>query len=299
MPIETKQIKKLAGILCLMSFCLIALGGTVRTMNAGLSCPDWPLCFGKYIPDYDPKVYFEFIHRVLAGLVSIVTLVLGILIFRSSQISKSLKRLMLFTWVLLITQVIMGGLTVLKLLNFGIVTTHLALGSAFFGTMIWIYMRLADSKEKVDVPKGFRILAMAITAIVYCQILLGGMVSSNYAGLACPDFPLCFGEWIPTLSGPRGIQVIHRFGAYTTFLSIYVMFFAFKLKDKKSWSNRSLLQTTRVMTSLVLMQLVLGMSNIIFKMPPIISILHLAVAVSLLGMALRVVYLSFYEPAKR
>ena len=59
--------------LCTEIFILIALGGGVRAMDAGLACPDWPLCFGDYIPDYHPQDFLEFIHRALAGLVGIVS----------------------------------------------------------------------------------------------------------------------------------------------------------------------------------------------------------------------------------
>ena len=79
--------------LVVATFALIALGGSVRVMNAGLACPDWPLCFGDVIPDYHPQVYFEFIHRVLAGLVSIVFAgLMYLLLFRSTAPSR-LKRL--------------------------------------------------------------------------------------------------------------------------------------------------------------------------------------------------------------
>src|ERR1700760_1820611 len=63
--------------LCIATFELIVLGGAVRALNAGLACPDWPLCFGDYVPDFHPQVYLEFIHRVLAGSIGFATLALN------------------------------------------------------------------------------------------------------------------------------------------------------------------------------------------------------------------------------
>src|SRR5579864_1934414 len=107
---------------CVGIFCLIALGGAVRAMNAGLSCPDWPLCFGRFIPDYQPQVYFEFIHRVLAGTVSLFALYLDVRVILSRAIPRSLKLVAAGALLLLIGQIVLGGLTVLLNLQDKIVT---------------------------------------------------------------------------------------------------------------------------------------------------------------------------------
>ena len=128
-----------------LSFCiwlLIALGGSVRAMNAGLACPDWPLCFGEFIPDYHPQVYFEFIHRVFAGGVSVVAVLLACLGFRKKVFKTYQRWIVIFSLILLATQVVFGGLTVILKLQEMVVTTHLFLGTLFFLLNLFIYLDL-------------------------------------------------------------------------------------------------------------------------------------------------------------
>lgn len=279
---------------------LVALGGSVRAMNAGLACPDWPLCFGDVIPDYHPQVYFEFIHRVVAGLVSIAVVVLNIQILRSPRMSGSVKKLCWFSWALLITQVIMGGLTVLMQLHEKVVALHLGLGTGFFATLLLIYLTAKKesgepnssvSKAWAEIGEHGRSLAVVATvlaAAVYGQIILGGLVASHYAALVCPEFPLCHGQWIPTLQGPIGLQVIHRLGAYTLFaLGLAYMIFVFLKTRHPFWR-----QNAMYFMAGLLLQVCIGVANVLLKTPPLITVLHLAVGTALLGIAVRMAFMS-------
>ncbi|MBX3020301.1 MAG: COX15/CtaA family protein [Bdellovibrionales bacterium] len=268
-------------------FFLIALGGAVRTMNAGLACPDWPLCFGDVIPDYHPQVYLEFLHRAMAGIVAITTGVLAIYLWRSDA-PKSSKYVMAFTVVLLLAQIVFGGLTVLLQLHAGVVATHLGMGTGFFGLLLWLYLGVKKGREAAVTSDWQRIWSVVVIAGVFAQILLGGLVASHYAANVCPDFPTCQGQWIPTLKGPVGLQVIHRLNAYLLFILIAVNWVLNRDASPRAKSLAS------GMLAMVLAQIGLGIANVFLHTPPLISVLHLALATAILSLAVRQLYMNHH-----
>lgn len=282
-------------VLLFITFCLISLGGAVRAMNAGLACPDWPLCFGKVIPEYDLRVYYEFIHRAIAGVVGIGTLVMAIVILSRKEFSQAAKKTILVSGVILLSQIVLGGLTVLKLLHFGVVTAHLAFGMLFFSSLLWLFFVITDQNEVPKVlrpmPTGFFGILTFAAIVVYAQILLGGLVSSQYAGVACPDFPLCNGEVIPTMVGDVGIHMTHRLGAYFTVITLLSLFRLIRKFRDEPWVSPELLRLGGWIAGLVLAQVVVGVINVLYKVPPVITTLHLAIAAAILGSIIRMFYL--------
>ena len=268
----------------------IGLGAAVRTMDAGLACPDWPLCFGDFIPDYHPQVYLEFIHRALAGVIGIFTFILSGMILRKKGISKSTKYLCIFSFFLLMFQVVLGGLTVLWLLHDKVVTAHLAMGTGFFALMYWIYWsakyEVGPDSQKIQQSVGPSAAllvwpALFVMLAVYGQIILGGLVASNYAALACTDFPLCHGKFIPTLSGPVGLQVIHRLGAYAL-TAIIIAYFIYVHKKTQDIESRG---TAKYLLAALIVQFCIGIANVLLYTPPLVTVAHLVMGAILLVLA--------------
>jgi cytochrome c oxidase assembly protein subunit 15 len=278
--------KPVLGALVVEVFFLIALGGFVRLMNAGLACPDWPLCFGNYIPDYHPQVYFEFIHRAMAGLVTITTVLLALALWRSSA-PRGLKLLMAAAVTLLLAQVVFGGLTVLLQLRAGVVATHLAMGTGFFVLLLWMHL-VARGAPRVDVGVGLGRWTIFVGSCIYGQLLLGGLVASNYAGHVCTEFPTCQnGIWFPSFSGMLGLHLIHRLGAYFVFAVLVTNFALMRrsgVDSLRRWSSWMLV--------LVFVQIALGVANVLLLTPPVIGVAHLATATFLLSLGVRQVYAS-------
>lgn len=274
-----------------MTFILISLGGATRAMNAGLACPDWPLCFGKIIPDFQAQVYFEFIHRSLAGLVAIFTF--GLMIyFHAKKFPKKALKTIWFGILILLVQIVFGGLTVLKLLHFSVVTAHLVFGLTFLSTLLWLYFQLFDESNQLEekTPKSFHTVLLIVAAMLALQIIFGGLVSTNYAGLTCEGFPLCNGELIPTLSGLVGLQVKHRLWGYITAIAIFSFTQMIWRNRNQKWMNPQIVKYGIWLSALVLIQIGVGAANVLFQIPPIITVIHLAIAATLLGLMLRILY---------
>ncbi len=278
-----KNSNFLLNVLVFLTFDLMLLGAGVRTMDAGLTCPDWPLCFGKTIPDYHFGVYLEFIHRVIAGLVGIVYLLFFVQVWRKPE----LRKLRILSWVglfFLVAQIIMGGLTVLKVLDAYIVTMHLTLATAFLLTLYFMKKNLAfnpvTASELKDskISRAFRLNLVLGIVFVVVQIILGGLVAATYSGLVCIDFPTCNGEYFPTMQGPIGIQVMHRFGAYWLSLLILSIFTFSVFAARKMGLRQRHRRLGVALFFLVCTQIFVGVMNLKYLMPAALSVFHLGLA---------------------
>lgn len=274
-----------------LTYVLIVLGALVRAHGAGLACPDWPLCFGEVIPEIDFKVGFEFGHRVLAGGVGLIFAGLAIATLRRPALRTAMQAGLLVAAVLLAVQIVLGGLTVLELLATWTVTSHLVTGNAFALALVLLARRLsalgaalAPGPTATPLQRGVTSLAAGMLGV---QIVLGGLVSSSYAGLACPDWPTCMdGAFFPTWSGIQGLHLFHRMTGYT--LAGLVVLAA--------WLGRTHAGSRRWLAAaagLVLLQVGVGIANVLLRIPVEVTGLHSALAAALicsLGVSVREVW---------
>ncbi len=274
---------------------LMALGAGVRAMNAGLACPDWPLCFGKVIPDFHVGVWFEFVHRAYAGLVALVFFgCLGFLLLKP-QVPRGVKRLGVFALLVLLLQIIMGGLTVLKLLKVSVVTSHLMLATTFVAALFVMACWLNPGGVRHGSRPGpvwFRWLALIYPVATFAQIWLGGLVASSYAGAVCVDFPLCNGQWIPTLQGAIGLQVMHRLGAYALTIFAVAIFAVVRMNKDAPWMTGQVRAMSGMLLATVVVQVCVGIANLLMYIPPAMTVLHQSMAVLVLLTGLRLAYLA-------
>lgn len=280
---------------------LMALGAGVRTMNAGLSCPDWPLCFGKVIPDFHVGVWFEFVHRAYAGVVAILYAIALVIAFRSDEVPKSTKTAAKWGVLFLTAQIVMGGLTVLLLVKAVVVTTHLLLATLFLSCVVWMLFGVHKSvrenaperrrAENESLRRWKQILApfaWILPTLVFLQIAIGGLVASTYSGSVCVDWPLCNGQWVPTWRGAIGLQIIHRFFAYalvSLFLGLAVVAFR-----QRHVMPSKFVQMSYWGGAVVLLQTVVGIMNLIYFIPPHLTVLHQTLAMALLIVTLKMTF---------
>jgi len=182
-----RQIQSLAQHLALATFILMGIGSATRVMNAGLACPDWPLCYGQLIPtnQMNLQVFLEWFHRLDASVVGFGTIALaGLSWWKRPSLPRWTPWLCSLALFLVVFQGILGGLTVTQLLRFDIVTAHLGTALLFFCTLlsITVLLRPYDALGTAQALKPLSVLAVLL---VYGQSLLGGVVASRWALHQC------------------------------------------------------------------------------------------------------------------
>jgi cytochrome c oxidase assembly protein subunit 15 len=187
---------------------VVVLGAWVRLTDAGLGCPDWPGCYGHIFPDAGHaaaqsgfqfgKAWHEMIHRYFAGTLGLIiaSLLIWALVFRRDRDQPLGAVALLFVIVCL--QGALGAFTVTMLLKPLIVTAHLFGGLTTMGLLWWLSLT-PETRQLSEREAGLRKYAWVGLAALIVQIFLGGWTSSNYAAVACPDFPTCQHSWWPRM----------------------------------------------------------------------------------------------------
>jgi cytochrome c oxidase assembly protein subunit 15 len=260
--------------LVVVTYVLLVFGSTVRIHDAGLACPDWPMCFGQVVPVIDFEVGLEFGHRVLAGVVSLLFVGLGALVWTDATLRRRLAALWTIAAVVLATQIVLGGLTVLELLAEWTVTSHLLAGNTFCLLLLVHALSLWELRRPVQrsaVGWVERIAALVMVVVVFVQLGIGGFVASSHAGLACGTaWPNCGGAaWFPTLFGSVGLQVIHRLGAYVVLAVALVLVGLTRGRGRHGRASLAVL-------ALLVVQATIGIANVWLAMPAEITALHSA-----------------------
>ena len=282
---RARRLAILFSIITALTYGLIVLGALVRANGAGLACPDWPLCFGDFVPEFDLTVAFEWSHRVLAGSISLLFVGGAISILREPRLRSALANTLLLTAAVLTVQIILGALTVWQLLASWTVVSHLLVGNAFALCLAWTarsLFRLDAPKPRVDASRPLRAALWVTAALLVTQMTLGGLVSSTYAGLACSEWPACNdGVYFPSFQGALGTQLLHRLAAYALTLAVLA----------SAWLGRAtpgLSGLLRVAAILVVAQVAVGIANVLLRLPVEITGLHSGLAALLvltLGLA--------------
>ncbi|MBJ7898828.1 MAG: heme A synthase [Cyanobacteria bacterium RI_101] len=180
-------MRRLVWKLALATLLLMMVGSATRVMNAGLACPDWPLCYGQWLPRQigDFQVFLEWFHRLDAALIGLGTLLLtGMSWLWRGVLPRWLPWAALGALGLILLQGALGGLTVTQLLRFDIVTAHLGTALLFLGALLTIGLALSPYQAQ-GTAGSLRFLAPLTALLVYAQCLLGGLVGSRWAAHQC------------------------------------------------------------------------------------------------------------------
>lgn len=258
--------------LALATLFLMALGSATRVMNAGLSCPDWPLCYGEFLPrsQMNLQVFLEWFHRLVASTVGLVTIGLtGLTWWYRRALPRWLPWAASFALGLVVFQGILGGLTVTELLRFDIVTAHLGTGLLFFATLLTIGTLLLPYQGTGTVGK-LRWVGLSAALLVYLQSILGALVASQWALHQC-------------LGTSRLCTVMHSHiaGIFpATIATLAVVFFAWRTPALHPLLRRA----AGVAAILLLAQISLGLGTFWLRLQvEPLTVAHQAVGAALLG----------------
>lgn len=310
-----RRLLAVALVLCL---CVVVFGAYVRLSDAGLGCPDWPGCYGHLtIPQADhevaraeekfperpveaPKAWKEMIHRYLASILGL--LIVALAVMASLDRTRQLPRLLPWLLVGLVTfQGTLGMWTVTLLLKPLVVTAHLLGGMSTLALLwlLWLRVQPRDSATPPAIPRLRRYAAAALL-LVATQIFLGGWTSTNYAALACPDFPTCHGQWWPEMDADeaftlwRGLGINYEYGVLDNRARVTIHFVhrigALVVTAALLWLGYLLLRQADVrwkiqggaLLAALATQIVIGISVVVQQLPLWLASAHNAGAAVLL-----------------
>ncbi len=301
-----------------LAFIVIIFGAFVRLSDAGLGCPDWPGCYGHLSVSAAqeagqtleaPKAWKEMIHRYAAG--TLALMILAIFVFSLVQRRRHPSTPLLLPTLLMVMvlfQALLGMWTVTLKLNPLVVLGHLLGGFATL-SLLWVLFIQWHNRGMTLTRTPSRLTTLALFLLIL-QIILGGWTSSNYAAFVCPDFPTCLGHWWPTMSlkeaftfwqqiGPNyeggvmglearvTIQMMHRLGALLVFVVFVVLGIQNLCLNEKRFKRIGFL-----ITLLLLIQIALGIGNVLLARPLGIAVAHNGVAALLLLTTLTLIYSS-------
>ncbi len=229
MTLQDRKLHRFASFVAGTTLILVSAGASVTSTGSGLAVPDWPLSFGTFFPPMVGGVLYEHGHRMIAGLVLVLTTVLVVWLVRTDE-RAWIRKLAVVALAALVVQALLGGLTVLLRLPTVVSVSHAGLAMAFFGVIVGLALftspgwRQGPSHAHKDLVSSLRGLSLLTTGAIYLQILLGAVMRHTGAGLAIPDFPLSFGRIFPPVATPPiVIHYSHRLGALAVTVCVVLL----------------------------------------------------------------------------
>ena len=305
-----ERIKTLSLLSGILGFVVVALGAWTRLADAGLGCPDWPGCYGFVTIPVSPeeidianskfpdtpyevaKAIPEVVHRYFAAALGFFIVCIAYLAVRSKDVPTNIRNLSIFLLAWVIMQGTFGYWTVSLKLWPQVVTTHLMSGFLTTALLWLLYFNtkdLLESRARWNFEISTKRLFNISIALVAVQIFLGAWTSTNYASYSCTDFPLCQGQILPEANFKEGfnffqsigpnylggqldhesrvaIHLTHRFGAIV--VTLFLLFTSFHLY------KRNFQTLAYGLIAFLTLQVLLGISNVIFALPLLIAVGH-------------------------
>lgn len=304
---DPAKFRKLAWVTAFLTLDLIMFGSFTRLTDSGLGCPDWPGCYGHSNPlsADEPiraaetalpsgpvtrsKAWIEMLHRYFALGVGLLIVILAVMAWQRRGAGGNSHKLATAALLWVIAQGAFGAWTVTMKLQPIIVTIHLLGGVGLLALLTWLALR-ESAGAPVRVAPSLTLLARAAFVMLIVQVALGGWVSTNYAVLACPDFPLCQGQLTPPMDFAHGFSLWRPLGMTGTgdaipFQALVAIHWTHRMfaivaaalllaLAWRTWSIAPLAVPARLLVGVLVLQLATGMSNIVLQWPLALAVLH-------------------------
>ena len=313
MNLYSTALRRYTKFLCVLTLFLIALGALVKSTESGLSVPDWPTTYGKFMFAYPLNkmaggIKYEHTHRMLASIVGLLTLILTIWLLRIKNMSVWIKRLGILTFLTVVLQGILGGLTVRFFLPVWLSTFHGALAQTFFMMVILIAYGLSIERrqrwtiEEESYDPLFLQLAFFLMVMIYIQLIIGNIMRHDQAGLAVPDFPTMgwtlfptFNQaWLDRINAWRFENNLEPVNMYQVFINLFHRFWALLILIDILWLNKIayerclnrplILKTLYWLNMAVVLQITLGISTLLTHKEVYTTTLHVTMGAIVLGL---------------
>lgn len=282
-------IRRVALSTALLTYALIVLGALVRSTNSGLSCPDWPTCYGYWLltpSDFAAlpytgytygQVMLEWVHRLIAGvfLGPLVLVLVGLILWRRRERPGLLPAAAVLLGLLLV-QKLLGGITVLDRNSPWSVALHLGNAMLVLAVILWIAVRAGDPLRGT-VPPTFATLVGASWVLVIGAITSAAIVAKSGAALACSTWPLCNGALIPELADPLvRANFVHRVLAGLAALALVAVAWRARASDVP----RPVSRLAALAAGLILLEVLLGAITVWGEIATTLAVAHQALGVA-------------------
>ncbi len=284
-------LRRVALVSTVFSFALVAWGAIVRINGAGMTCPDWPRCRGAWFPALDPKVVYEYYHRVGAAALTAIVVATWICALLARAELPAAWRASWVSIALIAAQVAAGAVTIVRGNDAPSVAVHLVLGFATFVSLLVVTIAAHLPSTTLRPPgrqRALGALAAASAALCFIAVFAAGWMAASNDGLACTGLPLCGA--VGALTPDQQIHMMHRFAAYATIVAVAAVWI---VALRTPGLARPVVIAAWCALALVLLQGVLGAAAVATRLAPVIRSWHEANGALLVASLVATAYLAY------
>lgn len=282
-----RALKVLAILSTVAMFLVMIAGALVTKTESGLGCGnDWPLCNGRWVPEYTIKSLIEYSHRFITGIAGLLVVAFSVMSWVAFRGNKEVRAISIMGLFFIVLESWLGAAAVISPQSAPVLALHfgfslLAYSGVFLLTLITLKGSRHNQVVTTPVSPGFRNFVWGVAIFAYGVIYLGAYVRHTNSNLVCPDWPLCQGELIPEMTGNVPIHFGHRLAAAVLFFLVLGMMVHAVRRYKRT--RRDLYWGSIIAFVLVTAQVLSGGLVVLYRLHLYVTLTHSAIITILFG----------------